>query len=376
MLISQKCKILVTTTLVFLLFLAVLDPVVLALTEEPLLTPAQIKAESLEYEPSAFSRQRIKREKRLIHKDEGLWVQINSYGYRGAEIEEPKKKFRLVIYGGSTVFDPLVAVSWPEQLQKELEAKGLPIEVINAGIPGASSAEITARFLSEVEFLKPDAVLLYEAWNDIRFFNKSAPQLPFIPSFQEQRNVYIYPANKVDEFLSEHSYLYLLARYKFLDIYFSEDNKNAIENRRANYGNDEMYGAEIKEDFKNQIKINYEAFVQIAKSAGVTPILATQAMLPVKHLKDEDRKKVNYRFVELNFDGILKASQLIQNEIRQVAKSRQLILVDADKDLSGRTEIFYDHVHFNGKGSEDFAHYMGTQLEKPLRNLSKSVRLK
>lgn len=376
MLINQKCKILVTTTLVFLLFLAMLDPVVLALTEEPLLTPSQIRSESLEYEPSAFSRQRIKREKRLIHKDEGLWIHVNSYGYRGAEIEEPKKKFRLVIYGGSTVFDPLVAVSWPEQLQKELEAKGLNVEVVNAGIPGASSAEITARFLSEVEYLKPDAALFYEAWNDIRFFNKEASQLPFIASFQEQKNVYIYPVNKVDEFLSEHSYLYLLARYKFLEIYLAEDNKNAIEKRRANYGNDELYKAEINEDFKKQVRINYEAFVQIAKSAGVTPILSTQAMLPVEYLKEEDRKKINYRFVELNFEGILKSSKLIQNEIRQVAKSKNVLLIDVDKELSGKTGLFYDHVHFNAKGSEDFAHYMGTQLEKPLKSLLKSARSK
>lgn len=358
---------------IFILAIIILDPIARRLDPNPALTPEQLRKESLEYEASVFSRLRIKREKKEIYKSDQTSYKINSYGYRGSEFEMPKKKWRLIVYGGSSVFDPLVSVSWPEQLQTELRSRGLDVEIINAGIPGASSAEISTRFFSEALLLQPNAVLFYETWNDIRFFNKEADGLSYLPVFQEQKNYYIYPQNRLDGFLAENSYIYLLARYAGLDFVFPEADKNKVDPRVAFYGDDRAYTDDINESYAKQVRINYDVFLQVANGSNIMPILATQAMLPIEGLQEENRHKIDYSFVKINFSGIVKTARLIENEIREVAKNKKVKLVDAAKDFSGNPTMFYDHVHFNKTGSQQFAVYMADQLEKTIKDSLKSA---
>ena len=45
-----------------------------------------------------------------------------------------------------------------------------PLKSINAGIPGHSSAESVGRLFAEGHAFSPDFVLLYNTWNDLKFF--------------------------------------------------------------------------------------------------------------------------------------------------------------------------------------------------------------
>lgn len=361
--------------LVASIFSAALSEIfVRALRPGDLKTPNQLRAVSLEYEPAVFSRQRIKRESRDIHKSADIRIHINSFGYRGPEIEIPKKRLRIVIYGGSSVFDPLVHESWPEKTQKHLKDLGADVEIINAGIPGNSTAEIVARAASEMLYLKPDVVLLYEAWNDVKFFNPSARRLDELKILEPEKNLFIYHTGPVDAYLSERSYLYLMLRSGFLrQIHLREQKNIPYLSREERYGNEKNYSGEIN-NFGAQVYLNNRLFIETARAADSKPVLVAQVLLPKEGMREEQRKKIDFSYVELNLQGILGALKEIRQNQRRAANETKTMLVDANQIFSEQEDILFDHVHFTEKGSEAMAKQMALELRGVLQSAATKKR--
>src|SRR5262249_19869413 len=115
---------------------------------------------------------------------------INSLGYRGSDfaIRKPKGITRILILGGSSVFDQNVKDSnpdegndWPHLAERLLKKKGFEnIEIINAGIPAHASFDSLGRLYSQLWVYEPDYILLYDAWNDIKLFGRLTPERPLI----------------------------------------------------------------------------------------------------------------------------------------------------------------------------------------------------
>ena len=104
---------------------------------------------------------------------------INSYGFRSPQIseEKPSDTIRVILVGGSTMYGSGVndQNTIPSLLQKKINLKpNQKIEVINAGISGATS-------LSEIKLIKerlikfsPDLIIAYDGFNDIkRYFGEN-----------------------------------------------------------------------------------------------------------------------------------------------------------------------------------------------------------
>jgi len=99
------------------------------------------------------------------------FLQTDAAGYRivpqpaRAPTERPQK---ILALGGSTTFSyPYVADpanAWPAQLQKIL---GPGVEVINAGLSSATSAELLASYIFRHRYLKPDIVIIDVGGNDV-----------------------------------------------------------------------------------------------------------------------------------------------------------------------------------------------------------------
>jgi len=99
------------------------------------------------------------------------FLQIDAGGYRivpqpkRASSERPK---RVLVLGGSTTFSypyvPDPANAWSAQLQKML---GPGYEVINGGLPSATTAELLAGYVFRHRYLKPDIVIIHEGGNDV-----------------------------------------------------------------------------------------------------------------------------------------------------------------------------------------------------------------
>jgi lysophospholipase L1-like esterase len=100
--------------------------------------------------------------------------QVNALGYRGHEItrEKPPGTYRILCLGGSTtmsypyVKDP--GQAWPALVEAGLNRRfpGRHFEVLNAGLPYGTSAEMLAGYMFRHRYLQPDMVIIHEGGND------------------------------------------------------------------------------------------------------------------------------------------------------------------------------------------------------------------
>lgn len=99
-------------------------------------------------------------------------LQHNSLGYRNPEFEVKKDSntLRILALGGSTTYGFLnknPESTWPAILEDKLEATlNQPVEVINAGLNYATSAELLAAYTLRHRYLEADWVLYHGGGND------------------------------------------------------------------------------------------------------------------------------------------------------------------------------------------------------------------
>lgn len=148
-------------------------------------------------------------------------VSLDSFGYRDREyaLDKPKNTFRIYTIGDSYTYGWLIDDpngSYPKileaSLSKDLEKN---VEVINAGSPGFTIRDETARFVNEGKFFSPDLVLFGindDEANVSNFFSR--PVDINWPGFI--KNLHIYQASLGNFFLRQANKKYT---QHILDIY-------------------------------------------------------------------------------------------------------------------------------------------------------------
>ena len=103
------------------------------------------------------------------------YVNINSFGFRGAEIskEKPENVYRIIMLGGSTLFgygatSDETTISGFLQKKFETTDSDFKVEVINAGSSGAYSKTETLYVKHKLLDFDPDLIIVYDGWNDAR----------------------------------------------------------------------------------------------------------------------------------------------------------------------------------------------------------------
>jgi len=103
---------------------------------------------------------------------EGVRYRINSLGFRGPEIRrtKPKGSFRVLCLGDLVTYGVMVHEerTYCSVLEKRLGRMLAPqtVEVINAGVPGYSSVQVSLHFSQDCLPLDPDLVTLCVGVND------------------------------------------------------------------------------------------------------------------------------------------------------------------------------------------------------------------
>jgi hypothetical protein len=314
-------------------------------------TPEIRKNRSLQYVPSLFSRHVFPQKELVADGWNGKWP-INEKGYRGPDftIAKPEGTIRIIFYGGSAVFDPWSPgeKDWPRRVENILRQNGFPnVEVINAGIPGHASFDSFGRFFAEGHTFDPDYVVLYNAWNDIKYFRSEVPLLrqfsPLIP-FSDPRLNYQGP---IDRFLSEHSQFYVRLR----DRYYHWKLRIGPEGQKP----PGEYVSEIGELGLKQYRLNVEMFVDLAHNIGTVPILMTQARLITQNNTEDQRARIHYEYQLLTHQALYETFKKTDEVIYDVAKEKDVFLIDVSQPLTGRSELFMDSVHLTDKGAEELA---------------------
>lgn len=335
-------------------------------------TPAVLQSRSVQYEPAVFARHVFKQEARTVKhtfgSKKGVVWEINEKGYRGQifEADKPDGVTRIIVYGGSAVFDMMVSKDkdWPHQVQNKLRESGFSnVEVINAGIMGHTALESVGKLFTEGFVFEPDYVLIYNAWNDIKYLSSKKTVLRTLRSFQGGFDPRINYSNLLDRWLCEGSKLYTVLRRIYYQTTFNIGQEGLWEAE-----DEKLTVSELNPNGFRQYQHAMELFVDLARNIGAKPILITQARLVKSDNTLDQREKIDYRHVGLTHEALVATFDRLDGIVREVAGKKNAVLIDASKQLSGKEWAFYDHVHFDltGKGSEALAQFIADRLQNVL----------
>ena len=332
-------------------------------------TPEVVRNRSVQYDSAVFARHVFKQEARTIEhtsgSKKGVECKINEKGYRGQnfKMEKPEGIIRIIVYGGSAAFDMMVSEGkdWPHLVQENLRELGLAnVEVINAGIMGHTALEAVGKLFAEGFAFNPDYVLIYNAWNDIKYLSSQKTVLrtlkPDVGHFDPRINY----RNMLDRWLCEGSQLYTVLRR----IYYKKTLKIAKEGL-IKEEEEHLSISELNHLGFRQYQLAIEMFVDLARNFGAKPILMTQARLVDSANSSAQRERIDYHHVGLTHAALVDTFDRLDSIVRNVAVEKNAVLIDASAHLSGKAWAFYDHVHLDlgGKGSEALAQFIADRLQ-------------
>ncbi|MCK5347504.1 MAG: hypothetical protein KAR20_29040, partial [Candidatus Heimdallarchaeota archaeon] len=268
----------------------------------PEILKSKIENTNLIYAPSLFSRHVFQQKEHFVKysvkdtfrfeleggfEDSVKW-HINQKGYRGSDfsVTKPEGMIRIIIYGGSFVFDIRTkkGMDWPHQLEAMLRTEGYPVEVINAGLPGHMSFDSFGRFFTEGHYFDPDYVVICNKWNDIKYFRSNVPLLrTFLPYVASADPRYHYNGS-LDSLLCNISQLYAHLRNQYYTLKLEEKPKATIPM--------EEYSSEISEIALKQYQLHFQLFIDAAKNLGITPILMTQPLLVARDNTERQKRLI------------------------------------------------------------------------------------
>lgn len=348
-----------------LLMLFVLGEIVVRLFL-PSSTIENLRKQSLLYQPTNVARYGLVPSQSVVLPGERVF-EINTHGYRGAAFAVPKPDgvTRVMVLGGSSVFDLNVSEGedWPYLVQERLRASGLgEIEVVNAGVPGYTSFDSVGRLYAQTWKYEPDYLLLYNAWNDIKYFKKVNLQKSILEWRLEYAKIVdprLHYQGIIDRFFGR-SELYSHLRFLVIRRLFKIGSEGVVEDEEVT---DRFSALAV-----DQYRVNLELFVDLSRNLGATPILMTQATLVDAENTDQDKGRINYKYSHLTHEGLVRAYDACEKAAKAVATNKRVSLIDASLQLSGRPELFTDHVHLTSDGGQELAALVAAQLEEEIRN--------
>jgi lysophospholipase L1-like esterase len=288
---------------------------------------------------------------------------INSLGFRGDEVglEKAPGVFRVVCAGDSTTFG-IGAITndyyaYPYLLGKLLKQRfpGRGIEVINAGVPAYTSAEILANLEFRILDLNPDLVILLQGINDaaVRTYPRN---FGFLNDYSHYRKP-LCPVRegRVSRKLRKYSYL-----YAYLAAIFEAKNRTInyhtvwatpqeeIMNSRWN----RLKKTSDKIDTSIPFRRNTTIAVKLLKSYGIKAVLMTVPCYPMEEHKE--------------WQGYISE----QNDIvRDIAMKEKITLIDLEGKISKTHDYFdwigcRDGVHMSDSGEEAKANLICGEILK------------
>lgn len=272
-------------------------------------------------------------------------------GDRDVKIPKPNNLIRINCIGGSTTNNYLKGedknYSFPLELERMLKKKffNKKIEVNNCGQGGNNSADLFVRFALQGIDTKPDYLVIYHAYNDIRSYLTPNFSSDYFHSRKNLGEVYwkYYVGSKIPNFRINfinyciNKYLFPLdERSTILEIV----SKNKID---------------INQDYTPGLQTyerNIQHIINLCLKNKIKVILSTFCV---------------YLYPEIKKNPLHQLYQKIvceENEImKKLAKKNNLILVDCDSLIQKNSINFLDSVHFSIEGMKKLANCFVDKIE-------------
>lgn len=273
-------------------------------------------------------------------------ISINSLGFRGKEIRPEKgNTYRIVTLGESTTFGFTIDPDdkpWPEILETLIRERlhpDRPVEVINAGIPGADPVYSLRRLQSEILPLKPDMLICYHGINGFHLLDRGQPALQGRPPLYLPRPL---------QLLADCEYRIRLLHYG--------------RNLAAQLLNQPSRSPDV---MQTDCAKAYRGLIQAAQTNHIRFVLANFSMAV------NDRSPADVvEFFRPRFPSVCLVlrnndahSQLVEQLARDYA---DICFVNTHPHLDGEEEKYLDLVHFCHAGDQQLAENFFAGIEKVL----------
>ena len=280
-------------------------------------------------------------------------IKINSLGFRGPEIDQPKPAdtIRLAFLGGSTTFCAEVSgdeFTWPHLVWKNLQAEfpGVSLDYVNAAVPGYTSGQLLRNLKYYVANLQPDIIIIYEATNDLSYDARL---------LAEAQGIYHHENHDATTF-GRWSVAWQLI----------EKNLQIFSNRKVSA---DARGEILRFDPKSLSRRFEQRLTELFEaSKRVAPVVAV-ATFSYKLRRDQTRDQqiaaantALFYMPYMDVGGLLDGYEEYNRVIRAVAKQANVLLIDGELTIPGNDLHFHDSVHFTDEGSRAMArrvtHYL------------------
>ncbi|MGF1732231.1 AMP-binding protein [Photobacterium kasasachensis] len=283
---------------------------------------------------------------------------INSYGLRSPEIppERLPDEIRYAVVGASTVAG--IYAKSNEQTFSQLLASAIkdkyqhrPVNIINAGIEGSSLSETHLITENIVYKLSPSAIIIYPGFNDITML---CPKKG---------------ANNSNQLAQSPNVLQPLGYPTLPNWLMSKDmiQKNTIFLRTPKATSVSSLDPETinPTDYRNRI----ESLVKSIIAQGIKPVLVTVARSYINVAKEQQESLAAtslYYYHCLDLNGIIRAGEIYNDQIRSVARQYNTPFVDLAELMPGGSQYFVDGGHFTYKGEQYVAKTLNDKLASQL----------
>jgi lysophospholipase L1-like esterase len=287
-----------------------------------------------------------------------MQVDVNSLGFRGDEIAVPKPSntFRIFAIGESTTFGwsaPTHRDAWPALLEAKLRAAhpNRRVEVVNAGLPGATSVEQRINFMLRISRLQPDAILIYHGNNDLNWC--------WVPEV-ETKQLYAHEAAGPPgwwERLTDHSYVYMWVMTR---LFF------ARQSNKPKHDEPDTAGLTM-------LKNNLKGLIADARRLNVKAAIGTFAHSLNEHglsgQFSQEELALNVHNLGRWFDylspqGARATFPLYNANVRELATTERIPLCDLAPAIPKTREYHIDWCHFTPAGERRVAELWFETLEK------------
>jgi lysophospholipase L1-like esterase len=280
-------------------------------------------------------------------------IEINSHGFRSPEIPlvKSKDRVRLAFLGASTTYCAEVSgnlYTWPHRVSEDLSRVFADhgIDYINAGVPGYAVATSIRNYEQRVEMFAPDVVLVYHATNDL---SVNTFELAKAQGLTESRT------EESFSWISEYSLLAYLLEKNMRIFLQATDARDA--GGRLQF---------VDEDLADPFRRDLTRLVRGIQASGKLVVLITfsQQLRATQTPEQQSRaaRTSLYYMPYMSIDGLLRAFDLYNEVIREVAADTGAVLVEAADRVPGDEVHFVDSAHLSDRGAAVFAEVVADQL--------------
>ena len=264
--------------------------------------------------------------------------------------------FTIFCLGGSTTeFQDHSGRDWPTMLGERMKTDSAfsNIEIYNSGKQWYTSQHILTNYIQNLKSLNPDAIIIMENINDLlqnADFSKLSKG-----EFREDYGHFLGPFSNIIKYNG----FTALTTQAFKKLWY-QDAPQIIET-------DYFPGL-------NSFEKNLKALIELAQADQTLVILMTQPNIYKEDMSKEELQALtmlNYEAVGngkyWSYNTVYTGINLYNNKIKQIAKEKNVELIDLEKKIPKSLDYFYDDVHYQDKAYDVIVEYLTEELSKILK---------